>query len=92
MLQPIGNVQTYNILREKLFIPAVTVSFYQFHLSYECFRFVRGRGIHFVAPVQRERPAQAAHAHLWGSKQLSLAYTTQYAQYSGKLNAHHTRV
>lgn len=46
-------------------------------------RFVRGRGIQFVAPVQRERPPQAAHAHLWGSKQLSLAYTTQYAQYSG---------
>lgn len=46
-------------------------------------RFVKSRGIQFAAPVQRDKPPQVAHAHLWGSKQLSLAYTTQYAQYSG---------
>lgn len=42
------------------------------------------RGIQFAAGVQRERPQQYGHALTWGSKQLSLAYSAQYAQYNGE--------
>ncbi|KAL0858499.1 hypothetical protein ABMA27_012364 [Loxostege sticticalis] len=52
-------------------------------------RFVKCRGIQFAAGVQRERPQQAGHALLWGSKQLTLAYSAQYAQYNGFVGAVH---
>ncbi|KAJ0184305.1 hypothetical protein K1T71_000728 [Dendrolimus kikuchii] len=52
-------------------------------------RFVKCRGIQFAAGVQRERPQQYGHALLWGSKQLSLAYSAQYAQYNGFVGAQH---
>lgn len=50
-------------------------------------RFVKCRGIQFAAPVVREKPQQFGHAVLWGSKQLSLAYSAQYAQYNGQNRA-----
>ncbi|KAJ0169329.1 hypothetical protein K1T71_015213 [Dendrolimus kikuchii] len=52
-------------------------------------RFVKCRGIQFAAGVQRERPQQYGHSLLWGSKQLSLAYSAQYAQYNGFVGAQH---
>ncbi|KAM3956068.1 cytoplasmic FMR1-interacting protein Sra-1 [Aphomia sociella] len=52
-------------------------------------RFVRCRGIQFAAGVSRERAQQAGHALLWGSKQLALAYSTQYAQYAGFVGPQH---
>lgn len=52
-------------------------------------RFVKCRGLQFAAPVQRERPPQCGHALLWGSKQLSLAYSAQYAQYAGFVGPQH---
>lgn len=47
-------------------------------------RFVKCRGISFTQPVQRDKPPQMGHQYLWGSKQLNLAYTTIYGQYTGK--------
>ncbi|XP_038220393.1 cytoplasmic FMR1-interacting protein isoform X1 [Zerene cesonia] len=52
-------------------------------------RFVKCRGIQFAPGVQREKPQQYGHAMLWGSKQLSLAYSAQYAQYNGFVGAQH---
>ncbi|XP_063899384.1 cytoplasmic FMR1-interacting protein-like isoform X1 [Helicoverpa armigera] len=52
-------------------------------------RFVKCRGIQFAAGVSREKPQQYGHALLWGSKQLSLAYSAQYAQYVGFVGAQH---
>ncbi|KAG6463828.1 hypothetical protein O3G_MSEX014088, partial [Manduca sexta] len=52
-------------------------------------KFVKCKGIQFGANVQRERPQQYGHALLWGSKQLSLAYSAQYAQYNGFVGAQH---
>lgn len=52
-------------------------------------RFVKSRGLQFGQPPQRERPAQYGHALLWGSKQLTLAYSAQYAQYAGFVGAQH---
>lgn len=50
-------------------------------------RFTKYKGhIAFAAPIHRDRPPQMSHHYLWGTKQLNLAYTTQYAQYSGKYN------
>jgi len=46
-------------------------------------RFVKCRGISFTQPVQRDKPPQMGHQYLWGSKQLNLAYTTIYGQYTG---------
>lgn len=47
------------------------------------YRFTKYRGIAFGAAVSRDRPPQMSHHYLWGTKQLNLAYTTQYGQYSG---------
>ncbi|KAJ2941818.1 hypothetical protein O0L34_g10626 [Tuta absoluta] len=52
-------------------------------------RFVKCRGIQFAAGVQREKGPQCGHALLWGSKQLSLAYSAQYAQYNGFVGPQH---
>ncbi|XP_045489000.1 cytoplasmic FMR1-interacting protein [Pieris rapae] len=52
-------------------------------------RFVKCRGIQFAPAAQREKPQQFGHAMLWGSKQLSLAYSAQYAQYNGFVGAQH---
>lgn len=56
------------------------------------FRFVKCRGLQFVQPVHRDKPPQMSHAYLWGSKQLNLAYSTQYAQYTGFVGSHHFRL
>ncbi|CAG9120097.1 unnamed protein product [Plutella xylostella] len=52
-------------------------------------RFVKCRGLQFSGPVQREKPQQHGHALTWGSKQLSLAYGAQYAQFNGFVGAPH---
>nr|CAI5867665.1 unnamed protein product [Callosobruchus analis] len=52
-------------------------------------RFTKYRGIAFSAPVTRDRPPQMSHCYLWGTKQLNLAYTTQYGQYSGFVGPQH---
>ncbi|KAK7874487.1 hypothetical protein R5R35_001571 [Gryllus longicercus] len=54
-------------------------------------RFVRCRGIQFAQPVHRDKPPQMGHHYLWGSKQLNLAYSTIYGQYSGFVGAQHFR-
>ncbi|KAJ4432395.1 hypothetical protein ANN_21014 [Periplaneta americana] len=46
-------------------------------------RFVKCRGITFTQPVHRDKPPQMGHHYLWGSKQLNLAYSTIYGQYTG---------
>lgn len=46
-------------------------------------RFVKCRGLSFAQPVQRDKPPQMGHQYLWGSKQLNLAYTTIYGQFTG---------
>ncbi|XP_076261449.1 cytoplasmic FMR1-interacting protein Sra-1 [Rhynchophorus ferrugineus] len=52
-------------------------------------RFTKYRGITFAQPVTRDRPPQMSHHYLWGTKQLNLAYTTQYGQYSGFVGPQH---
>lgn len=48
------------------------------------YRFTKYKGhIAFTAPVHRDKPPQMSHHYLWGTKPLNMAYTTQYAQYSG---------
>ncbi|XP_015370869.1 PREDICTED: cytoplasmic FMR1-interacting protein [Diuraphis noxia] len=54
-------------------------------------RFVKCRGLSFTQPVQRDKPPQMGHQYLWGSKQLNLAYTTIYGQYTGFVGAPHFR-
>ena len=54
-------------------------------------RFVKCRGLQFVQPVHRDKPPQMSHHYLWGSKQLNLAYSTQYGQYTGFVGPHHFR-
>lgn len=54
-------------------------------------RFVKCRGLQFVQPVHRDKPPQMSHHYLWGSKQLNLAYSTQYGQYSGFVGPYHFR-
>ncbi|XP_063236550.1 cytoplasmic FMR1-interacting protein [Bacillus rossius redtenbacheri] len=54
-------------------------------------RFVKCRGIMFTQPVHRDKPPQMGHHYLWGSKQLNLAYTTMYSQYTGFVGAQHLR-
>lgn len=47
-------------------------------------RFTKYKGqIAFTNAVHRDKPPQMSHHYLWGTKQLNLAYTTQYTQYSG---------
>lgn len=49
------------------------------------YRFTKYKGqIAFAPPVHRDKPPQMSHHYLWGTKQLNIAYTTQYAQYSGE--------
>lgn len=50
-------------------------------------RFVKCRGITFTQPVHRDKPPQMGHHYLWGSKQLNLAYSTIYGQYTGETSA-----
>ncbi|XP_017756802.1 PREDICTED: cytoplasmic FMR1-interacting protein [Eufriesea mexicana] len=54
-------------------------------------RFVKCRGLQFVQAVHRDKPPQMSHHYLWGSKQLNLAYSTQYGQYSGFVGPQHFR-
>lgn len=54
-------------------------------LNCGCCRFVKCRGLSFTQPVHRDKTPQMGHQYLWGSKQLNLAYSTIYGQYSGKL-------
>lgn len=54
-------------------------------------RFVKCRGLQFVQPVHRDKPPQMSHHYLWGSKQLNLAYSTQYGQYTGFVGPYHFR-
>ncbi|PSN54695.1 Cytoplasmic FMR1-interacting protein [Blattella germanica] len=54
-------------------------------------RFVKCRGITFTQPVHRDKPPQMGHHYLWGSKQLNLAYSTIYGQYTGFVGATHFR-
>lgn len=44
-----------------------------------------------MQPVHRDKPLQMSHHYLWGSKQLNLAYSTQYGQYSGFVGPQHFR-
>lgn len=53
------------------------------------FRFTKYRGISFGTPVTRDRPPMMSHHYLWGTKQLNLAYSTQYGQYSGFVGPQH---
>jgi len=53
-----------------------------------CLRFVKCRGIAFAQPVHRDRPPQMGHHYAWGSKQLNMAYTSIYAQYTGTTRRH----
>lgn len=55
-------------------------------------RFVRGRGIVFGDPVQRDKPPVMGHQYLWGSKQLNLAYSTIYGQYTEFVGPQHFRM
>ncbi|CAH0392641.1 unnamed protein product [Bemisia tabaci] len=51
-------------------------------------------GVHvswFVKCHERDKPPQMGHAYLWGSKQLNLAYTTIYSQYTGFVGPCHMR-
>lgn len=53
-------------------------------------RFVRNKlQIAFGQQFSRDRPPSMAHYYLWGSKQLNVAYTTQYGQYSGFVGTPH---
>lgn len=52
-------------------------------------RFTKHRGIAFAAAVPRDKPPAVSHHYLWGTKQLNLAYTTQYSQYSGFVGPQH---
>lgn len=54
-------------------------------------RFVKCRGIQFTQPVHRDKPPQMAHHYLWGSKQLNVAYSTVYGQYTGFVGPYHFR-
>lgn len=58
------------------------------HLRFSRFTKYRGQ-IAFAPPVHRDKPAQMSHHYMWGSKPLNLAYTTQYAQYSGFVGPQH---
>ena len=50
-------------------------------------RFVKCQGITFTQSVHRDKPPQMGHHYLWGSKQLNLAYSTIYGQYTGTNNS-----
>lgn len=52
-------------------------------------RFTKYKGIAFCQAVTRDRPPQMSHHYLWGTKQLNLAYTTQYSQYFGFVGPQH---
>ncbi|XP_050433683.1 cytoplasmic FMR1-interacting protein [Adelges cooleyi] len=54
-------------------------------------RFVKFKGLNFTQDVHRDKPPQMGHQYLWGSKQLNLAYTTIYGQYTGFVGAPHFR-
>ncbi|XP_034233403.1 cytoplasmic FMR1-interacting protein-like [Thrips palmi] len=54
-------------------------------------RFVKCRGIQFTQPVHRDKPPQMAHHYLWGSKQLNVAYSTVFGQYTGFVGPYHFR-
>lgn len=54
-------------------------------------RFVKCRGIQFTQPVHRDKPPQMAHHYLWGSKQLNVAYSTIFGQYSAFVGPYHFR-
>ncbi|EEB13869.1 conserved hypothetical protein [Pediculus humanus corporis] len=55
-------------------------------------RFVKTRGIQFAQPVHRDKPPLMGHQYLWGSKQLNLAYSTIYGQYTGFVGSYHFRM
>ncbi|XP_059481300.1 cytoplasmic FMR1-interacting protein isoform X1 [Neocloeon triangulifer] len=55
-------------------------------------RFVKARGLSFAQPVHRDKPPQMGHNYLWGSKQLSLAYSTIYSRSGGFVGPHHFRM
>jgi cytoplasmic FMR1 interacting protein len=53
-------------------------------------RFTKYRGqISFAGAVHRDKPPQMSYHYMWGSKQLNLAYITQYGQYSGFVGPQH---
>ncbi|XP_037086734.1 cytoplasmic FMR1-interacting protein-like isoform X2 [Pollicipes pollicipes] len=54
-------------------------------------RFVRATGLVFSAGVNREKPPQAPHFMLWGSRALNTSYSSIYGQYSGFVGAPHFR-
>jgi len=77
-----NKIQTAWTTRDKDF-----VSEFELNFSFFIFltRFVKCRGgINFTQPVHRDKPPQMGHHYLWGSKQLNLAYSTIYGQYTGK--------
>lgn len=53
-------------------------------------RFVRGK-YSLLSNQQRlrEKPPQMAHHYLWGSKQLNMAFSTQYGQFTGFIGPPH---
>ena len=50
-------------------------------------RFVRATGLVFSSAVNREKPPQAPHFMLWGSRALNTSYNSIYGQYSGFVGA-----
>jgi hypothetical protein len=68
-----------NSMNYLMFLTKLCVSFFP---SFT--RFVKCRGITFTQPVHRDKPPQMGHHYLWGSKQLNLAYSTIYGQYTGE--------
>ena len=52
---------------------------------------MRATGLVFSAGVNREKPPQAPHFMLWGSRALNTSYSSIYGQYSGFVGAPHFR-
>ena len=49
------------------------------------YRFVRADSISFAQQIQRDKVPNNAPYLVWGSKQLNLAFSTIYSQYTGNL-------